>query len=199
MVEILEANQSKINDIVAIHNLAFPDFFLTKLGNGFLHLYYKSMIKCKGALTLCAIEDGIVVGFSTTALRSSGFNTQLIRDDIFSFIWESLKLLFIRPMSLIHLIRNLSKTNNEIVDNGEYAELFSIGVSPSCQGKGIGSLLLKKTEILISEKGIKSISLTTDKHDNRDTTSFYHKNGYEVLYEFTTYPNREMIRYIKQL
>lgn len=33
-----------------------------------------------------------------------------------------------------------------------YAELFSIGVSPMYQGKGVGSLLLAETEQLVSKR-----------------------------------------------
>ena len=199
MIEIEKAIVSDVKGIVAIHNNAFPDFFLTKLGDDFLCLYYKSMCKCEGAVTLCALEDGKVVGFSTTAIKSAGFNTRLIMDNIAGFIWEALKLLFTKPMSLIHLAKNMSKTKSEVEDKGEYAELFSIGVSPDCQGKGVGSKLLVGTEKILASKGVSKNSLTTDKFNNGSTIAFYQRNGYEVLYEFTAYPNREMIRYIKNL
>ena len=199
MIEIKNAIVADVKGIVAIHNNAFPDFFLTQLGDGFLHLYYRCMCKCKGAVTLCAIEDGKVVGFSTTAIKSAGFNTRLIKDNMAGFIWEAIKLLFTKPMSLIHLAKNMSKTNSEVEDKGEYAELFSIGVSPDCQGKGVGSKLLVETEKILASKGVVKNSLTTDKYDNESTIAFYQRNGYEVLYEFTAYPNREMIRYIKEL
>lgn len=199
MIEIKKAVDADIIDIVAIHNNAFPDFFLTRLGDSFLRLYYKSMSKCEGAVTLCAVEDGKVVGFSTTAIKSAGFNTRLIKDNMAGFIWEATKLLFTKPMSLIHLAKNMSKTNSEVQDNGEYAELFSIGVSPDCQGKGVGSKLLEETEKILASKGSSRNSLTTDKYDNDATIAFYQRNGYEAMYEFTAYPNREMIRYIKNI
>lgn len=199
MIEIKKAVIADVKGIVGIHNNAFPDFFLTKLGNNFLRLYYESMCKCKGAVTLCVVEDGNVLGFSTTAIKSAGFNTKLIKDNFVGFILEALKLLFTNPMSLIHLAKNMSKTNSDIEDKGDYAELFSIGVSPDCQGKGVGSMLLTETERIISSKGVNQLSLTTDKYNNDSTIAFYKKNGYEVMYEFDAYPDREMIRYIKTL
>ena len=197
MIEIKNAIVVDVKGIVAIHNNAFPDFFLTKLGDSFLRLYYKSMCKCDGAVTLCAVEDGKVVGFSTTAIKSAGFNTRLIKDNLSGFMWEAIKLLFTKPMSLTHLAKNMSKTNSDVEDKGDYAELFSIGVSPSCQGKGVGSKLLVETEKILVSKGVSKNSLTTDKYDNDATIAFYQRNGYDVMYEFTAYPNREMIRYIK--
>lgn len=199
MIEIRYSKDVDVKSIVAIHNQAFPNFFLTRLGYSFLYLYYKSMCECEGAVTLCALEDGKVIGFSTTAIKSAGFNTQLIKDNFAGFLWVALKLFFTRPMSLVHLLKNMSKTNNDVEDKGEYSELFSIGVSPDCQGKGIGSKLLIETESILASKGVRKNSLTTDKYDNDATIAFYNRNGYEVLYEFTAYPNREMIRYIKHL
>lgn len=199
MIQIRKATEVEVNGIVNIHILAFPNFFLTNLGDSFLRLYYKSMCKCEGAVTLCAIEDGEVVGFSTTAIRSAGFNTRLIQDNVAGFILEALKLLFTKPLSLIHLTKNMSKTNSEVDDKGEYAELFSIGVSPDCQGKGVGSKLLAETGRLLTSEGVSIISLTTDKYDNDATITFYQRNGYKVMYEFTAYPNRKMIRYIKNI
>ena len=199
MIQIRKATEAEVDGIVAIHNLAFPVFFLTKLGDSFLHLYYESMCRCEGAVTLCAVEDGKIVGFSTTAIKSAGFNTRLIKDNMVGFTWEAIKLLFTKPMSLIHLAKNMTKSNSEVEDNGEYAELFSIGVSPDCQGKGVGSKLLVETESILASKGVRNNSLTTDKYNNDATIAFYQRNGYEVMYEFTAYPNREMIRYIKNI
>lgn len=199
MIQIKKATFFDVDGIVAIHNQAFPDFFLTKLGNSFLRLYYKSMCRCEGAITLCAYDEEKVIGFSTTAVKSAGFNSRLIKGSVAGFIWEALKLLFTKPMSLIHLAKNMSKTNSEVDDNGDYAELFSIGVSPDCQGNGVGSKLLAETELILTSKGVSKNSLTTDKYDNDSTISFYQRNGYEVFYEFTAYPNREMIRFIKNI
>lgn len=199
MMNIIYPKECNVDTIVSIHQQAFPDFFLTKLGKDFLLMYYKSMCKCDRAITLCAMEDGEVIGFSTTALKSAGFNTKLIKENLSSFIWEAVKLLLSNPMALIYLIKNMSKKNSSIDDMGDYAELFSIGVSPSCQGKGVGSMLLAETERIVSEKGVRMISLTTDKENNATAISFYKRNGYETMYEFIAFPNRPMYRFKKTI
>ena len=197
MININKATGCNVAVMVSIHQQAFPDFFLTTLGESFLRLYYSCMCRCEGAVTLCALANGEVVGFSTTALKSAGFNTKLMKDNFCGFAWEAIKLLFVNPMSLVHLARNMSKTNSDVADRGEYAELFSIGVSPTCQGKGVGSMLLMETERLVSQNGGTVISLTTDKNENTSTISFYKRNGYEVMYEFVAFPNRPRYRFVK--
>lgn len=86
---VRKANIQDVDSIVAIHNQAFPNFFLTTLGNRFLRLYYKCMCNCKDALTLCAIDEGTLVGFSSTAMKSVRFNTKLLKQNIVSFAMEA--------------------------------------------------------------------------------------------------------------
>lgn len=199
MIDIRIATSDDVNVIVDIHNNAFPDFFLTSLGDGFLRLYYRCMCKCKEAVTLCAVEDGKVVGFSTTALKSAGFNSRLIKNNMIGFMMEGVKLLFSCPKSLFRLFKNFTKKSSDVADEGEYAELFSIGVLPTCQGKGIGGLLLADTERAVSERGGVKLSLTTDYNNNDSAIAFYLRNSYRILYKFIAYPDREMYRFIKDL
>lgn len=199
MIRVKKASVDNLYSIVTIHQQAFPNFFLTTLGESFLHFYYSCMCRYEGAVTLCAMDDGEVVGFSTTALKSAGFNTKLIKENLCGFVWESIKLLFIKPMALIRLVKNMSKTSSKVVDKGEYAELFSIGVCPSWQGKGVGCMLLAETERIVSQNGETTMSLTTDKNNNTSTICFYKRNGYEVMYEFTAFPNRPMYRFKKTI
>lgn len=153
MITIRKATLEDVEAIVKIHEEAFPDFFLTTLGKRFLRLYYGCMCKSQEALTLCAMDGENVVGFSSTALKSAGFNTRLIKNNIMEFAVEAMKLLFTRPKSLVRLVNNFTKKSSDVEDNGDYAELFSIGVSPLCQGKGVGSLLLSENERLIRQWG----------------------------------------------
>lgn len=150
---IRKIEKKDVNDIVDIHNSAFPNFFLTSLGARFLQLYYGCMCKSHDALTLCAVENGKVVGFAATALKSAGFNMRLIKSNIVRFIGEAAILLFTKPKALLRLAKNITKKADGKDDSGEYAELYSIGVAPNCQGKGIGGLLLAENERVLREWG----------------------------------------------
>lgn len=200
MIETRKANTTDVDSIVAIHNQAFPDFFLTTLGSRFLQLYYKCMCKCEDAVTLCAEEDGEVKGFATSSYYSHGFNTTLIKKNLFRFGLMGIELLFTKPKAILRLVKNLDKNaeGNAVEDNGEYAELYSIAVKPGNQGSGIGRNLLMATEKDVAKHNSK-ISLTTDYYNNEKTIGFYHSLGYQDYYEFVTYPDRRMWRMIKEL
>ena len=200
MISIRVATVNDVASIVAIHQKAFPDFFLTSLGTDFLILYYNCMCQSDDAITLCAEKDGQVIGFSTCAYVSHGFNKKLIKNNPVRFGLMGVRLLFTQPKAIVRLIKNFDKesSDSEIVDKGEYAELYSIAVSPECQGVGAGKMLLLATEEDVKEHN-KAISLTTDYYHNEKTIGFYHSLGYKDFYDFITYPDRRMYRMIKEL
>jgi ribosomal protein S18 acetylase RimI-like enzyme len=96
------------------------------------------------------------------------------------------------------LFKNFRKVNH-VDDDGKYAELLSIGVLPEKNGLGIGKKLLIKFENKVREKGINTITLTTDLESNDNVLNFYKKCGYKVYYDFITFPNRKMLKLIKEL
>lgn len=197
---IVEAKRQDIDHIVDIHINAFKGFFLTSLGRGFLHFYYSAFLKSSDTVVICAEDgDGNLLGFSAATKVCKGFNSRLIKENFLSFFALSLKLIFTNPNALLRLVKNLSKKSDEVEDKEDYAELFSIGVDSSQQGKGIGKLLLTRTEEILKSKGVKKVSLTTDYDNNDSAIGFYHSMGYAELYVFTTYPKRKMYRLIKNL
>jgi ribosomal protein S18 acetylase RimI-like enzyme len=84
-------------------------------------------------------------------------------------------------------------------DTGDYAELLSIGILPSYSGLGIGKGLINRFEEVAIDSGCTSMALTTDFNDNDKVLAFYKSTGYKIYSEFITYPNRKMLKFIKQL
>jgi ribosomal protein S18 acetylase RimI-like enzyme len=197
---IRKASLQDIDGIVIIHQEAFKDFFLTSLGTRFLKLYYTSFVNCKDGVVFCAVKNNTIVGFSATSYVSHNFNSKLIKQNLFKYGLEALRLLFVRPKAVLRLIKNMNKESKSstIMDNGLYAELYSIAVGPNYQGEGIGKRLLTVTEDDAREHN-GEISLTTDYYDNDKTIGFYKALGYKEFYDFITYPDRRMWRMIKDL
>lgn len=197
-MEVRLASIEDIDDIVKVHLSAFPGFFLTDLGESFLKLYYKSVLKSDDGILLSCIKDNRIIGFCAACKQSAGFNTRLIKNDILKYVSIGLKLFITNPKAIIRLIRNLTK-KGDTTDNGEYSELLSIGVSREIQSKGAGQALMSFLETILRDLNIRQLSLTTDFEDNAKTLNFYSKNGFIKLYEFITYPNRKMYRLIKDI
>ena len=195
--------QKEINEVVRVHNSAFQNFFLTSLGPKFLNLYYSSFLKSNQGIMAGAYLDDKLIGFAATCKKSSGFNSSLIKENLLKFSFVSLGLMFTRPKALIRLLKNFTKRDNievdGIVDEGQYAELMSIAVSKDVQNTGVGKQLVEYTENKLREEGISSLSLTTDQKENENTLAFYKKRGFEKMYDFTSYPDRKMVRLIKNL
>ena len=186
-------------DVVKVHLSAFPDFFLTILGEKFLETYYKASLRCKETVAIGAYdEQDKMIGFSIGCEHSLGFHKRLIFKNFFLFFYRGLILIFTKPKSILRLVKNFDKNANPI-DDGHYAELLSIGVDPFLKGSGIGKELINYFENELIKRNCKKVSLTTDALENESVISFYKKNGYEIYYEFITYPNRKMYKLIKNL
>ena len=199
MMEIRKVNKHEIVQVVLIHKKAFNDFFLTKLGDKFLWLYYSTVSKNKNGILIGYYEGENLLGFSCATYLSRGFYSTLVKDNFVKFAIIGIKLVFTKPGSLIRILKNFSKSDISIRDDGNYAELLSIGVNPGMQGSGIGKQLLVDLEEQLSQKGIKQLSLTTDYYKNDKAIGFYKSLGYEIMYKFIAYPDRKMYRLIKNL
>jgi ribosomal protein S18 acetylase RimI-like enzyme len=193
---LYEYEYGKVADL---HSKAFSDFFLTSLGVGFLRVYYKASLKSNESLALCAIdENGDIQGFCIGCILSKGYHMRLIMKNLFMFSGVAVRIVFTNPGSLIRLYKNLNKQSDPR-DMGDYSELLSIAVSPSYEGSGVGKNLIKNFEEVAKTRNCKRIALTTDYFNNQKVLTFYKKSGYEVYYEFISYPNRKMIKLIKYL
>lgn len=148
---------------------------------------------------MVAEKDGEVVGFSSATSSSAGFNTRLVKMDFLRYAFRGCVIALTKPKALVNLSKNWSHRDPSILDNGDYAELMSIAVSPDAQGSGIGKLLIQKTEEEVKSLNANRFSLTTDYYNNESTIAFYRKCSYEAMYDFTAYPDRKMLRMIKEL
>lgn len=185
--------------LTQIHLAAFKDFFLTTLGKSFLNTYYSSSLKSPESISICAIdENNQIIGFSMGCILANGYHKRLLKQNLLQFSFQGIVILLTKPSALWRLAQNMEK-NKITDDNGNYAELLSIAVSPDTKGAGIGKELIARFESEAKAKGCIKVALTTDYYNNDDVIAFYKKSGYEVFYKFTSYPNRKMYKLIKTL
>jgi ribosomal protein S18 acetylase RimI-like enzyme len=182
-----------------IHLVAFKDFFLTTLGKRFLNTYYSASLKSTDSISICAVdENDQIVGFSIGCIQAKGFHKRLVLQNFLQFLFQGIIILMTNPIALWRLANNMEK-NKMNNDDGNYAELLSIAVSPDAKGSGIGKEMIAHFEAKAKSRGCNKIALTTDYYKNNDVIAFYKRSGYEVFYEFTTYPNRRMYKMTKEL
>jgi ribosomal protein S18 acetylase RimI-like enzyme len=198
-MQIKQVLKKDLGQVVEVHKSSFPGFFLTELGENFLSLYYDSVGRDQKGLLLGFYDEDELLGFAAATTLSKGFNTHLVKQNLFPFTLMGMRLLFTRFAALIRLFKNFSKTNSYVTDEGNYAELLSIGVSVKKQGQGVGKKLLLQLEKELKLKGCSLLSLTTDYDNNEKAISFYKVLGYEIYYDFIAYPKRKMYRMIKNI
>jgi len=198
-MEIKKIEKEDLPQVVDVHKDSFKGFFLTDLGDHFLTIYYDCVRKDKKGILVGLYDENRLCGFFAATTLSKGFNKQLIIKNFFRFSLIGLRLLFTQIRSLVRLFKNFTKTSQQVKDEGEYAELLSIGVSVKKQGQGIGKKLLVQFENEMRAEGCSALSLTTDYNENEKAIHFYKGLGYTVYYDFIAYPNRKMYRMIKRL
>lgn len=182
-----------------IHLTAFKNFFLTTLGKSFLKTYYSSALKSTESIAIGAVnQNDQIIGFCVGCTQTKGYHKRLIKENLLEFLLQGIVILFSKPGALWRLAINMEK-NKINYDDGDYAELLSIAVSPETKGTGIGKEMITQFEAEAKSRGCIKVALTTDYYNNDDVIAFYKKSGYEVFYEFTTYPKRRMYKLIKNL
>lgn len=197
MMKVRKISVSDISEISKIHMQAFPNFFLTSLGISFLKTFYKTCIKNKSTIALCVEKNNKILGFCIGTKKSKYYYKKIIVSNIGLYFLEFLVILFSKPKKLVNIILNIEKKSYD--DNGLYSEIISICVNSDFVGLKIGSKLISSFEKEVKINGSNMITLTTDLLDNDNVIRFYKKNGYEKMYEFRAYPQRKMLKLIKEL
>lgn len=193
----VKTSESEI--LTQIHILAYKDFFLTTLGKRFLNLYYFSSLNSTESISICAVdENDQIIGFSIGCIQAKGYHKRLILQNFLQFLFQGICILFSKPVAFWRLALNIEK-NKIYTDKGNYAELLSIAVIPDEKGVGVGKEMIARFEAKAKSRGCTNIALTTDYYNNEEVLAFYKNCGFDVFYEFTTYPKRRMYKLIKSL
>jgi ribosomal protein S18 acetylase RimI-like enzyme len=193
---IVGMQEQHVADAVRIHLQAFPGFFLTYLGPGFLDQFYRAFLRDRDALALVA-EDargnlcGVVVG--TAAPK--GFFRRLLMKHWWSFATASIAALFRRPAIGKRLVRALWYRGDSPSESRR-ALLSSLAVDPKQQGCGIGRQLVLCWLGSARKRGCSGCYLITDALDNEGVNSFYQRMGWRLEMTYVTHDRRKMNRYL---
>ena len=173
---------------------AFPSFFLTQLGRGFLETLYLGYIENSESGILVAEEKGSMVGFIAYSMDYPGFFKGLIKRHLLKFAVCSAGAA-IRHPSFVKRLFGAFKKSESVEKKERYVELASIAVDPTVEGQGIGTRLIDTLKEMVDFKEYEYINLETDADENDAVNRFYLKNGFVLEREYTTAEGRRMNEY----
>lgn len=197
-MEIRNVDKSEtelIDQIVQIHLETFQGFFLSFMGAGFLKQMYLSYCEHDASSLAVALDErGKSVGFVAFSTEQSDLYKHMIKRHLIAFGWYSLGAFFRKPQVFMRLVRAFLKPSETVRDE-QYVELSSIGVSPECKSRGIGSQLIDYVKQQTDFSRYAYVSLETDALNNEAANHFYVKNGFELKRTYTTHEGRRMNEY----
>ncbi len=188
--------------IVAVHQEAFPGFFMTKMGKAFLRAYYGIVLEYEKRIFLVSEDDkGEINGF-VCGVRDPAVFYEIFARMKKKLFWPTLIALLKNPFLFRDIllskrrVQNVSKTD-DVSDS--IIELTSIGVSKRVQGRGIGKELTLAFLDAARMTNARAVQLTTDRDDNETVNRFYQRIGFSLRREMTRPNGRNMNEYIYEL
>jgi len=196
-VTYAELGSEDVREAARLHRVAFPGFFLSQLGEGFLREFYRAFL-LDGSVTVVARDDaGRVVGVVVGSTEPDGFFRRLLLRRWYAFAVHSLRLVLTRPSVVPRLVRAVTYRGH-VPDQPDGALLSSICVSPAAQGAGVGRELIRRWTSELGSRGVHDAYLTTDAADNDATNAFYVRSGWRLVGSHSTPEGRSMNTYTWQ-
>jgi len=197
---ITSATANDVRDIVEIHREAFPDFFLTTLGESFLRRFYSAVVRDPSALSFVARADGSVAGFVVGTVEPANFFRKLLLKEGAAFCFDALGAFARRPWFVgRRLLRGVTYRGEAPALRTDAALVSSIAVRPLASGKGLAGALLNAFCDAAVQRGVSTVYLLTDRDYNASVNRFYLKAGFTLDTEITRSGKRPMNRYIREL
>ena len=183
-----------VNDLVILHNKAFPLFFLTQLGVSFLRALYLGYLNDADSGIIVAEQNDQIVGFIAYSNDYPEFFKGLIKRKIITFAWCSLIAVLRHPSFFNRLLGAFGKSES-VVKPENYVELASICVDPDLKKQGIGTILVDYLISITDFNKYAYINLETDAEHNDGVNEFYQKRGFLLERQFITSEGRKMNEY----
>jgi hypothetical protein len=193
IVKKLSVNE--VEAVAKLHQKAFSNFFLTKLGYKFLVEFYKSILNNSDSINIGLFDNESLIGFAVGSKRDKSFYKNVLKNNFIKLGFSAFLPLISNPINIVRLLTSFTSISKSNVDNVDNAVLLSICIDPNCGSKGYGKILLKEFEKIAFEYS-NIITLTTDAEDNDYVKSFYVKNEYELHNSF--YQGKRKMNYYKK-
>lgn len=187
-----ELTAADVQDVVQIHIEAFPGFFMTKLGRGFLRAFYSCYVGESLAIAVVIkSEKEKVCGFAVGSIAPKSFFRALLLRAGHRLGWSAAVAACRNPDVMIRLVRAILYRGPKGVSIGG-ALLSSIAMDPHFAGMGGGQILIDDWCRRARLRGVTECFLTTDAVANNRVIAFYERNGWKKDCFFITREKRGM-------
>jgi ribosomal protein S18 acetylase RimI-like enzyme len=198
-VTIRSMTVADVREVARVHIEAFPGFFLTFLGPGFLRELYRGIVRDPDGIAFVAVRDGACAGFVAGSASPAGLYKRLMKRRIVAFAFHA-GLAFLRKPSVApRLLRAFTRSSEAPPAESGRAELMSLAVLPGNQGGGLGGRLVEAFVESVRSRGGAAVFLTTDAVGNDAVNAFYERLGFVRSRRFATPEGREMNEYSLQV
>lgn len=188
-------NKSEARDLARLHLEAFPNFFMSSLGEPFLFQFYMGYRNDDTAVvSLLRDGHGKIVGIAVGTTHPSGFFRRLLSRRLLGFAAASAIAAVRNPSSVRRLVRGFFYRGDGPEGRGG-ALLSSIAVDPAYQGQGLGRRLLTNWVSEATRAGAETAFLTTDAADNQPVNHLYATSGWVLENSYVTPEGRCMNMY----
>jgi glycosyltransferase involved in cell wall biosynthesis/ribosomal protein S18 acetylase RimI-like enzyme len=193
---VRNATASDLPGIVAIHQRAFNQFFLTRMGSAFLRRYYELVLHYHSGIILVSETHGIINGFVCGFADPAEFYRSMWRNRL-TFALPAFAALLRHPSlgaNIIHAVRRIQTSATE--GPRLSCELSSIAVMPEAAGRGVGKTLLEAFLDRSWAEDAQCVYLTTDADANDAANALYRDIGFQHSRRFLQKKGRWMNEYV---
>lgn len=194
---IIEHTISKADaaPLARIHQAAFPDFFLSRLGEPFLVQFYLGYVNDPSAVIVIARDgSGRPQGIAVGTTDPVGFFGRLLRRRLLGLAGASV-LAALRDPAVAPRLLGAVRYRGDTPPGRDGALFSSMCVDPSLSGQGIGSKLVRGWPRRARALGADLAFLTTDAVGNDAVNSWYLREGWVLSDRFVAHGDRPMNRY----
>lgn len=202
MDELSPIRPGDVPELARLHRAAFPEFFLSRLGEPFLRQFYRGFVCDDTAVTVVRrANNGTPLGTVVGTTEPAGFYRRLIRRRLVPIALASARAVLRDPRTVGRLVRGVRYRGGVGERNATPGDalLASICVSPDGQRAGSGARLLAAWEAEVARRGSSSAYLTTDAENNDGVNAFYARAGWVCDRAVITREGRRMNLYTKEL
>lgn len=189
---LTELRASDVPAVARLHRSAFPGYFLSELGEGFLVQFYRGYLGDVTAVTVVArADDGAVIGAVVGTIEPTGFFRRLLARQWWGFARASVGAVVTDPRKAARLLRAV-RYRGDAPAGATGALLSSICVAPTARGAGIGEQLVREWTRQVQRRGVQMAFLTTDAEGNDAVNRFYAERGWLLAERYSTPEGRAM-------